>query len=61
MQRTGRITFVREFKMSCTKQKLCRLTAVVAVLAAFAIPCAGWAWDGGADAGSDAPGVSATP
>ena len=41
------------------KQKLVRLAAVVAVLSAFAVPCAGWGWDGAADsAGSDAAPVA---
>jgi hypothetical protein len=31
--------------------KLRRLAAVVAVLAAFAIPCAGWGWEGPDDGG----------
>ena len=43
------------------KQKLARLAAVVAVLSAFAVPCAGWGWDGAADnASSDsAPAAQA--
>jgi hypothetical protein len=47
--------------MSRTTQKLRRLAAVVTVLSALALPCAGWAWDGGVEAGNDAPAVSATP
>jgi hypothetical protein len=47
--------------MSRNSQKLRRLTALVAVLAALAIPCAGWGWDGGAVSGSDAGAVAATP
>ena len=35
------------------KQKLARLAAVVAVLSAFALPCAGWGWDGAANTSSD--------
>jgi hypothetical protein len=43
------------------KKKLARLAAVIAVLAAFALPCAGWGWDG-ADSGAssgDAPAAQA--
>jgi hypothetical protein len=43
------------------KQKLARLAAVVAVLSAFALPCAGWGWDGAQNTGSDdAPAVAQT-
>jgi hypothetical protein len=41
-------------------QTLARAAAVVAVLSAFAVPCAGWAWDGSADSGAptDAPAAA---
>jgi hypothetical protein len=49
---------VRGFGMN-RKQKLARLAAVVAVLSAFALPCAGWGWDGAQNTGSDdAPAVA---
>jgi hypothetical protein len=40
------------------KQKLARLAAVVAVLSAFALPCAGWGWDGADGGSSDAPAAA---
>jgi hypothetical protein len=40
------------------KQKLARLAAVVGVLSAFALPCAGWGWDG-SDAGGSSGDVPA--
>ena len=41
------------------KKKLVRLAVVAAVLSAFALPCAGWGWDGAQNAGSaDAPAVA---
>jgi hypothetical protein len=46
--------------MNRKAQKLSRVAAVVAVLAAFALMCAGWGWDGAADGGSpdDAPAAA---
>lgn len=43
--------------------KLRRLAAVLIVFSAFAIPCAGWGWDGAADAGGagDAPAAAVGP
>ena len=40
------------------KQKLARLAAVVAVLSAFALPCAGWGWDGAATSSDGAPAAA---
>jgi hypothetical protein len=46
--------------MTRKAQKLARVAAVVAVMAAFALPCAGWGWDGAANSGSpdDAPAAA---
>jgi hypothetical protein len=35
----------RELAMNRRAPKLKRLAAVVAVLSAFALPCAGWGWE----------------
>jgi hypothetical protein len=45
------------------KQKLRRLAAVLVVLSALAVPCAGWGWDGAADngGGGDAPAALVGP
>ncbi len=32
--------------MNRKAQKLTRAAAIVALLSAFALPCAGWGWDG---------------
>jgi len=38
--------------MHRSRKKLARLAALLVVLAAVAIPCAGWGWDDGVDGGS---------
>jgi hypothetical protein len=43
---------VRGFGMN-RRQKLVRLAALVAVLSAFTLPCAGWGWDGDANGSPD--------
>jgi hypothetical protein len=41
--------------MNRKKLKLRRLAAVVVVLSALALPCAGWGWEGANDGSDDAP------
>lgn len=43
--------------------KIRRLAAVLVVFSAFAIPCAGWGWDGAADGdgAGDAPPAAIAP
>ena len=51
---------VKGFGMN-RKTKLVRLAAVAAVLSAFALPCAGWGWDGAQSADADvAPAAAQT-
>ena len=45
---------VRGFEMNRKTLKLRRLAALLVVLSAFALPCAGWGWDDGPN-GSSAP------
>jgi hypothetical protein len=40
------------------KQKIRRIAAVLVVVSALAIPCAGWGWDGAANNGSAPAAVS---
>lgn len=46
--------------MNRKAQKLARVAALVAVLSVFALPCAGWGWDGAVNDGSpdDAPAAA---